>query len=339
MNNIEVTVFCTAYNHGKYIRKALDGFVKQKTHFEYEVIIHDDASTDETADIINEYYEKYPNIIVPLFEEENQFRKKSYLKEYCLSRAKGKYIAFCEGDDYWTDELKLQRQYDAMENNRQAVLCVHKTICTNEDDSYNSKIIPSKNTLALIGQSREISQKEFSELLFKIDSYPFHTSSYFIRRSVFKNDEIRLELIKYFNGDMACLFRCLSEGTVFYINEFMSCRRLFTIGNWNNRFIASSDDYKISVQKRIILGYLYYNKLTEKKYDKLIAYSVFWSICSMAIHFDYYKVNELRLYVKNQIKYPAFVSLKLDLAYSLMILNPKLYQKLARLYKSVDNTF
>ncbi|MEE1047671.1 MAG: glycosyltransferase family 2 protein [Clostridia bacterium] len=126
--NILVSVICTAYNHEKYIRSALDGFVMQKTDFAFEVLIHDDASTDKTAEIIKEYAEKYPNIISPILQTENQHSKKiSITNTFLLPKAKGKYIAFCEGDDFWTDENKLQIQVKFLENNPDYIACVHNT--------------------------------------------------------------------------------------------------------------------------------------------------------------------------------------------------------------------
>lgn len=77
MEDIKVSILCAAYNHEKYIRQTLDGFVKQKTNFKYEVIIHDDASTDKTAQIIREYQAEYPDIIKPILQTENQFSKKN----------------------------------------------------------------------------------------------------------------------------------------------------------------------------------------------------------------------------------------------------------------------
>ena len=120
---ILVTVICLTYNHEKYIRECIDGFVMQKTNFAYEVIIHDDASTDNTAEIIKEYQQKYPDIIIPILQTENQYSKKVPIgKTFIYPRAKGKYIALCEGDDYWIDPYKLQKQVDFLEDNPDYVL-------------------------------------------------------------------------------------------------------------------------------------------------------------------------------------------------------------------------
>ena len=134
MDDIMVSICCQTYNHEKYIRKAFDGFIMQKTNFKFEVLIHDDASTDGTVGIIKEYEKRYPEIIKPIYQTENQYSKQvpvSYTYQY--PRAKGKYVAFCEGDDYWIDETKLQKQVDFLEKHPQYIACVHKYIVVDEN--------------------------------------------------------------------------------------------------------------------------------------------------------------------------------------------------------------
>lgn len=122
-----VTVACLAYNQEKFIRQALDGFVMQKTSFPFEVIVHDDASTDGTAEIIREFALNYPRIFKPIYQTENQFSKKQcYPVEFVYAKARGKYIADCDGDDYWTDPEKLQKQVDFMEANPEYSICYHE---------------------------------------------------------------------------------------------------------------------------------------------------------------------------------------------------------------------
>ena len=123
-NDTLVSVYCATYNHVPFIRQCLEGFVMQKTSFPFEVLIHDDASTDGTQDIVREYAVRYPDIIKPIYQKENQFSKgvKIYLT-YVYPRVKGKYIAICEGDDYWTDPYKLQKQVDFLESHPDYVMC------------------------------------------------------------------------------------------------------------------------------------------------------------------------------------------------------------------------
>lgn len=113
---IVVSVYVATYNHKDYIRQALDSIVCQKTNFKFEVIVHDDASTDGTAEIVKEFYEKYPELIIPILQKTNQYQLNvNKLTKFILPIAKGKYIAWNEGDDFWTDEYKLQKQVDYIE--------------------------------------------------------------------------------------------------------------------------------------------------------------------------------------------------------------------------------
>jgi glycosyltransferase involved in cell wall biosynthesis len=123
---VMVSIRCTTYNHERYIRETLEGFIKQKTNFRFEAIVHEDASTDGTAAIVREYAEKYPGIIVPIFEKENQYSKRDgSFTRVTYAALRGKYIAYCEGDDYWTDPYKLQKQVDFLEAHPEYSFCIH----------------------------------------------------------------------------------------------------------------------------------------------------------------------------------------------------------------------
>lgn len=129
-----VSIHCITYNHEPYIRQCLEGFVMQKTNFRFEAIVHDDASTDGTADIIREYTEKYPDIIKPIFETENQYSKYDGSLDRIMDEAcTGKYIALCEGDDYWTNPNKLQKQVDFLESHLDYSMCFHRALLHYED--------------------------------------------------------------------------------------------------------------------------------------------------------------------------------------------------------------
>lgn len=126
MNKPLVSICCVTYNHAPFIRQCLDGFLMQQG-VDYEILIHDDCSTDGTTEIIKEYASKYPHLIFPLYETENQFCKlgRESMDFYNYRRAQGKYIAICEGDDYWTDPFKLQKQVDFMEAHPDYSVCFH----------------------------------------------------------------------------------------------------------------------------------------------------------------------------------------------------------------------
>jgi glycosyltransferase involved in cell wall biosynthesis len=120
-----VSILCDCYNHEKFLDQTIQGFLKQKTNFPFEIIIHDDASTDTSASIIRKYEQKYPLLIKPIYQVKNQYSNKdiNIWVDYTFPKALGKYIALCEGDDYWTDQDKIQKQFDFLENNDDFVIC------------------------------------------------------------------------------------------------------------------------------------------------------------------------------------------------------------------------
>lgn len=151
----KVSICCMTYNHQDYIHDAINGFLDQITTFPIEIIIHDDASDDDTGKIVAEYKEKYPKLIVKMLQAENQYSKgiKPFVK-YVWNRAVGKYIALCEGDDYWTDPLKLEKQVSFLEENPKYVMCYHNAIVV---DEAGRKISDSKLAADL---QRDYTEKE-----------------------------------------------------------------------------------------------------------------------------------------------------------------------------------
>lgn len=147
--DILVSISCITYNHAPYIKQCLDGFLMQRTNFAFEVLVHDDCSTDGTTEIIKEYESKYPEIIKPIYEDENQYQqgKPSGSSVWNYPRAKGKYIALCEGDDYWTDPLKLQKQVDIMEENIEYTMCCSDAVIKTNDSELDWKRYAEDQTI------------------------------------------------------------------------------------------------------------------------------------------------------------------------------------------------
>jgi glycosyltransferase involved in cell wall biosynthesis len=138
----KLSICCLAYNHEPFIRACLDGFLMQKTNFPFEVLIHDDASTDGTARIIGEYAENYPGIIQPIYQIQNQYSQGIYADKFNYERVRGEYVAMCEGDDYWTDPDKLQIQVDYLDAHPECAICFHQTRQVFEDGSQPDLILP-----------------------------------------------------------------------------------------------------------------------------------------------------------------------------------------------------
>lgn len=125
VNPVMVSICCVTYNHGKFIREAIDGFLMQRTSFACEIIIGDDHSTDNTREIINKYMKQYPGKIRLISSTINVGVHRNLTN--VIKATTGTYIALCEGDDYWTDLLKLQKQVDFLEKHNDYVICCHYT--------------------------------------------------------------------------------------------------------------------------------------------------------------------------------------------------------------------
>ena len=193
---IVVSVSCLTYNHAPYIRQCLDGFMMQKTDFAFEVLIHDDASTDGTAEIIKEYEARYPDVIKPIYEDENQWVKgRRGSAVFNFPRARGMYIALCEGDDYWMDPLKLQKQVTFLEKNKTYSMCGHNCVIYLESTSvfknyeigisgtYTLNDIVTRNvycpTLSVLFRRSAIMDEVFSKYKMMVDmSLAYHLLKY-----------------------------------------------------------------------------------------------------------------------------------------------------------------
>ncbi len=186
----------------------------KKTNFAFELLIHDNASTDGTADIIREYEAKYPDIVKPIYQTENKYSKGVKISStYQLPRAKGKYIALCEGDDYWTDPLKLQKQVDFMEANPEYSLCFHNAKVIYQDEDKESHIFANI-------EDRKYSASEIYE------TWYIQTATTLLKKeSLFKNIDI-LKNNKFYYGDNP-LFCILSlDGKIFGMKNIMSIYRV-----------------------------------------------------------------------------------------------------------------
>ena len=218
-----VTVQTITFNQERYIRQCLEGIVKQQTNFRFEAIIHDDASTDNTVKIILEYAEKYPDIIKPIIETENQYSKfDGSLARIMLENTKGKYYAVCEGDDYWIDPLKLQKQFDYMESHPQCSMCFHPV--------YD--LLPT-------GEKKEDKPKVIKDI-YGVDDVIMEAGALIRLASTFyRTDFLMTEgypdfWIKAPIGDYPSTMYYASKGQIGFINDMMSVYRVHAIGAWTS---------------------------------------------------------------------------------------------------------
>lgn len=207
-----VTVRTITYNHEPYLRDCLNGIVMQKTNFRFEAVVHDDCSTDHTADIIREYAAKYPDIIKPIYETENQYSKgkDSLTGKKMDALTHGKYIAICEGDDYWTDPNKLQMQVDFLESHPEYSMCFH---------DVDVKAEPGRNWYDVYGKLEDRDYDAFEDIW----HWCVPTCSIVVRREVFEkrpcNDKFRM-------GDNVLVLTCGKYGKLRCIPRKMGTYRL-----------------------------------------------------------------------------------------------------------------
>ena len=211
-DNVIVTIRCLVYNHEPYIRQCLEGFVMQKTNFTFEAIVHDDASTDGSAAIIKEYAEKYPDIIKPIYETENQYSKHDgSLRRIMDSHTRGKYIAYCEGDDYWIDPLKLQKQVDFLEGHPEYSMCFHNAI----------KYYENYNQIELFNNYSRNCDLTLHDAVHK---WLVPTASMLLRKNICIN--IPAWVRQIYSGDYTLILLAALNGKVFYIHQIMSVYRI-----------------------------------------------------------------------------------------------------------------
>lgn len=228
-NNILVSIDCTAYNHEAYIADTLESFILQKTDFDFEILIHDDASTDGTAEIIKEYEKRYPDLIKAVYQTENQYSKGVAVELINHYRAKGKYLAICEGDDYWTDPLKLQKQVDYMESHPECSMCVHAAYRVAAD---------SRKAIANDRPSRKSRSYTTSEIIYG-GGRLFATSSF-----MYSMEKIKDFPDFYFNagiGDYPLTIYASLKGTVYYLDDNMSVYRVGVNGSWTEREFSTTE--------------------------------------------------------------------------------------------------
>lgn len=255
-----VTVYCLVFNHEKYIRNALDGFVNQKTNFDFQVIVHDDCSTDNSALIIKDYAEKYPNIIKPIFQHENQYSKgKDIKREFIFPLVQGEYIAVCEGDDYWCDETKLQKQVDFLENNPEYIACAHDTEIIEMSSGKKRRMFNND-------EDHDISLENI------VSGNFFHISSVMYRSKVINTFPPFFEKAKSF-GDVPLALNLYINGRIRYLGKVMSVYRHGTQGSWSYRNEYDMHSRVNSYQQYIDM-LKSFNDYTCFKYNEIIKYYI-----------------------------------------------------------------
>ena len=237
-----VSVHCATYNHGAFIREALESFVNQKTNFPFRVIVGDDHSRDNTAQIIQEYAESYPEIIVPIYQPKNQGGRLNSIEIYRACGA-SKYLAFCEGDDFWTDPQKLQKQVDFLEEHPDYSICFHRVREFYDHAPQENHISPTDRQICKI-----LSEGGFCSRTI-LNNYYLRLNSLMVRR-LYKEG-----IIDYpsppniINGDVYLSFMYSLRGKIGFIDQVMSAYRIHSSGIWS----GLKDEYQMYSQYGIAM--------------------------------------------------------------------------------------
>lgn len=219
-DEIVVSVLCTTFNHEKYIADTLNSFLAQETSYNFEIIVHDDASSDGTQDIIKQFQRRYPTLIKPILQSENQYSKHvEIMRDIVYPMARGKYLAFCEGDDYWRDKNKLQKQIDFLERHPDYSACVHNTVQLNCRTGQRSLMTD-------IFSETDLSVKD----IILAEDKTYHYSA-----TVCRTKWIREMPDLFFGigvGDYPTSIYLALQGKIHYFPDEMSVYRRFVEGSW-----------------------------------------------------------------------------------------------------------
>lgn len=287
--DFKVAVRCITYNHAPYITDALKGFVMQKTDFPFITIVIDDSSTDGEQGVIEKYMkeefsltansecESWETSLSKMIYARHPLNKECYfvvllLKRNLYNRGKVKcslyfpwielckYWAECEGDDYWIDPLKLQKQVDVMEKHPECSICFGKVKCVNSEKEPLDKTFPSRTIPAIF------SQDDFMRWEFLEGSWVFQTSCFLFRTDILTeySDALQTRFKNFPHGDLIIQLYCLEKGNGCYISNHVSCYRVDSGGY--NSYLETHKSVAIKTYERKILGLKEYNKATNYKF-------------------------------------------------------------------------
>ena len=228
-----VSVVCLTYNHAGYIRDALEGFVAQRAPWRFEVIVHDDASADGTAETVREYERRYPELIRGVYQTENRYSQGVDIpRTFLYPLIRGRYVALCEGDDYWTDPHKLEKQVAALEAHPEVDICAHRALQTRDGrpmghvaPAWRDGVISAKRVI--LGGGNFVA-----------------TASLLCRRETYLQRTPMREILA---NDYSLQIQGSLRGGLYYLHDCMSVYRKGTPGSWSARKGSLSEAF---VQKR-----------------------------------------------------------------------------------------
>ncbi|MBP5288836.1 MAG: glycosyltransferase family 2 protein [Clostridia bacterium] len=265
MDEIKVSVICAAYNHEKYIEDAIRGFLKQKTNFKFEVFIHDDASTDNTAAIIKKYADQYPELIRPIFQKENQYSQHiSFFKNDILPLARGKYLAVCEGDDYWVDENKLQKQADYLDAHPDCSFCCGACLEVNLDGTTRRELHP-------FDRAGEYTMNDFPYIKTNI---PTATMMYRIEYVDLQGMKFSSHTRGFHIGAKPRQMFLLTKGSMYYDDSILSAYRIGNSQSWMGQMLKANVETRVRSLDASVKMMKCFDEETEGKYHDAVEFMI-----------------------------------------------------------------
>lgn len=272
MNKPMVSICCLTYKHENFISDAIEGFLMQETEFPIEIIIHDDASPDRTPEIVETYRKMHPDIIKPIYQKENQHSKGVDIGEkYMWPKVTGKYIALCEGDDFWIDPAKLQKQVDYMERHPECTMCFHAARYLIYNSDVNDRLVrPYRRNKTVT-----------------LEDFILEGGGFFPTASLLFRSHLIFEFPEFFKkrslGDYPIALFMASQGTVYYLDEVMAVYRYKFPGSWTSMHLSTNEGEIINREKDIVMlrdlneytGYAYNSTISRVILDKRIEISQF----------------------------------------------------------------
>lgn len=248
----KVSVPIITYNQAKFIGKAIESVLEQKTNFEFEILIGDDFSIDGTREIISDYASRYPDKVIPVLHPKNLGRNGMFNTLETYKLAKGDYIASMDGDDYWTDPLKLQKQVDFLDEHSDFAVCFHNALITYEDGSP-SELVNDENQKAI---------STIEDLIGEDEIWFMATSSVLFRNCI---DTYPKWFIESVSGDIPRYVLLAKRGKIGYLPDVMSVYRK---NNGGTSFTDKYDD-AVFLENRINM-YKGINAELDYAYDKAL---------------------------------------------------------------------
>ena len=254
-----VTVIVMTYNQKQYIRQAIDSILRQKTTFDFNIFVHDDCSDDGTQEILQEYRDRYPKKIYVYHQEKRRFLDDGFnmmIFNYVVPKIHSNYVAYCDGDDYWCDDNKLQKQYDFLQQNPDYSMCFHSAYQLKNNHDMSSKWF--------ILNDGDYEMKDF------VNDKPgikVATSSIFLRTDAFRDFSNWRK--SYPVEDVPMYMTAALHGKIRCLSDIMCVYRQFAIGSWTSQN-KNSNERKIQHLAQLINATNLFNEETNFSYQTLV---------------------------------------------------------------------